>query len=203
MKRPSNATNGNTGQKTKVNKVKIIPVKPDGSFGIPGISLGGQQNEKLPSRPKGIGIAAVNNLSSGTTTTEPPKQVVKRQIPTAPKVKETIPEPKPKKVARIQPERSLVNDNIATDALGGDYAVQVAARRNETDALIAFANMQQKYPSIINQYRPLIQKADLSAQGKGVWYRLRIGPMNSKEAASRVCSQLKAQGIKGCFIKKL
>ena len=58
--------------------------------------------------------------------------------------------------------------------------------------------MQQKYPALLASYRPMVQKADLGA--KGVWYRLRIGPIPDKTAAAKLCSQLKAQGLPDCLV---
>jgi cell division protein FtsN len=58
--------------------------------------------------------------------------------------------------------------------------------------------MQQKYPTLLASYRPMVQKADLGT--KGVWYRLRIGPIADKTAATKLCSQLKAQGLPDCLV---
>jgi cell division protein FtsN len=58
--------------------------------------------------------------------------------------------------------------------------------------------MQQKYPSLLAPYRPLVQKADLGT--KGVWYRLQIGPMTSKTTASKLCEDLKSQGLPECLV---
>jgi cell division protein FtsN len=58
--------------------------------------------------------------------------------------------------------------------------------------------MQQKYPSLLAAYRPMVRKADLGS--KGVWYRLQIGPMNSKTTASKLCTDLKSQGLPDCLV---
>jgi cell division protein FtsN len=78
------------------------------------------------------------------------------------------------------------------------YVVQVGSKKNQTEALASFADMQQKYPSLLASYRPMVQKADLGT--KGVWYRLRIGPIADKTAAAKLCSQLKAQGLPDCLV---
>jgi len=44
----------------------------------------------------------------------------------------------------------------------------------------------------------MVQKADLGA--KGVWYRLRIGPIVDKTAAAKLCGQLKSQGHPDCLV---
>lgn len=82
---------------------------------------------------------------------------------------------------------------------GGSYVVQVAARKSQTDALAAFADIQQKYPRLLDGYRPIIKRADLG--NKGVWYRLNVGPVESKKVASSLCSQLKSAGMRSCLIR--
>ena len=76
--------------------------------------------------------------------------------------------------------------------------MQVGSKQNQTEALATFADMQQKYPTLLANYRPMVQKADLGA--KGVWYRLRIGPIVDKTAAAKLCSQLKSQGHPDCLV---
>jgi cell division protein FtsN len=44
----------------------------------------------------------------------------------------------------------------------------------------------------------LVQKADLGS--KGVWYRLQIGPMTNKTTASKLCEDLKSQGLPECLV---
>src|SRR4029453_11647915 len=78
------------------------------------------------------------------------------------------------------------------------YVVQVGSKKNQTEALASFADMQQKYPTLLANYRPIVQKADLGT--KGTWYRLRIGPITEKSAASKLCSQLKSQGLADCLV---
>jgi hypothetical protein len=71
-------------------------------------------------------------------------------------------------------------------------------RRGRPEALATFADMQQKYPTLLARYRPMVQKADLGY--RGVWFRLRIGPIATKEAATKLCGQLKSQGHPDCLV---
>lgn len=88
----------------------------------------------------------------------------------------------------------------STGEVAEPFVVQVTSRSSQTSALAAFADMQQKYPSLIGSYAPDIQRADLGA--KGVWYRLRVGPVNSKTAANDLCASLKQAGHPGCFVRR-
>ena len=58
--------------------------------------------------------------------------------------------------------------------------------------------MQQKYPTLLANYRPMVQKADLGANG--TWYGFRIGPIDDKTTATKLCSQLKSQGLPDCLV---
>lgn len=211
-----------------VQTVKTFQVRPDGSIvnnNVPGISVGGFPS--APKRPSGIGITAqafdsarnepqsssesqssqnseTNSIGSGI---EPIRAKSRDRIPPAPQVNEPPQQQQQERQVASLPERQVQPEPVSPPQAnigGGDgYAIQVAARRDEGDALAAFADIQQKYPNVLSSYRPLIQRADLSAQGKGIWYRLRIGPMDSKSAASDVCQQLKSRGHGACFVSKL
>jgi sporulation related protein len=86
-------------------------------------------------------------------------------------------------------------------ASSGQYVVQVAARRSEEQALGAFEQMKSQFRSAIGNYGPLIQRADLG--DRGVYYRLRLGPMSSQSEANQVCSNLKAAGLGDCLVRPL
>ncbi|MEG6509402.1 SPOR domain-containing protein [Methyloligella sp. 2.7D] len=86
----------------------------------------------------------------------------------------------------------------APAAAASKYVVQVASKQDQTSALAAFADMQQKYPSLLGNYRPMVNRVNLGS--KGVWYRLQIGPMANQATASKLCSDLKAQGLSDCLV---
>jgi cell division protein FtsN len=60
--------------------------------------------------------------------------------------------------------------------------------------------MQQKFASVLGNHAPSVRKADLG--DKGVWYRLMVGPLETKADADQLCEQLKTAGMKGCFSRK-
>ena len=80
------------------------------------------------------------------------------------------------------------------------YVVQVGSKQYQTEALAFFADMQRKYPTLLANYRPMVQKADLGAYG--VWYRLRVGPILDKDTATKLCGQLKARGHPDCLVMR-
>ncbi len=132
--------------------------------------------------------------ASGVDSDRP--DVTERQQP-APAAAEPSPAPR-QQLAAISPQEQPQ----ITEAAGGSGAffVQIAARNDQEAAVAAFATLQQKYAPVIGGHAPSVRKVDLGA--KGVWYRLLVGPMASKEDADALCEQLKGAGMKSCFSRK-
>ena len=66
------------------------------------------------------------------------------------------------------------------------------------DALKRFADMQQKYSSVLSGKTPDVAEANLGA--KGNYHRLVVGPPASRQQASMLCTDLKAQGYTDCWV---
>lgn len=112
-----------------------------------------------------------------------------------------MPQPKPAAPERQTASASPSQAAPSASSSGSGYAVQVASRRSQAMALAAFADLQQKYTSLLGDYQPLIQSADLG--DKGVWYRLRVGPIGQKGQADSLCNDLKRAGLKSCLVRPL
>ena len=181
-------------------KVRTLVVKPDGTVMKPPAPVSVAAAKTVP---ESINTASINRSAAGTNAAAslPATGQLSSSVARAPTGSAELPKPKPKpqKVAALAaPLPAASTTATATSSL---FAVQIAARRTQTDALATFANLQQKYPSLIAPYQPLIKKADLG--NKGIWYRLRIGPMNDKPSASKLCSKLKTAGLKSCLVRPL
>lgn len=154
-------------------KVKTMVVRPDGSV------MEAEETAGVPDAPGEQPQAAAAEAA--------PQQTAAVEPAPAP-----APAPKP---AQPAPQQTAA---VAPQAAPTKYVVQVASKKNQTEALASFADMQQKYPDLLGGYKPIVQKADLGS--KGVWYRLRIGPIGDKSSASKLCSQLKQQGLPDCLV---
>ncbi|SHG05343.1 Cell division protein DedD (protein involved in septation) [Kaistia soli DSM 19436] len=86
----------------------------------------------------------------------------------------------------------------ATPSSGG-FVVQVSSQRSEGAAQTAYKSLQRKFPSLMGDREPDIAKADLGA--KGVYYRVRVGPMATRDEAVNFCEQLRAAGGT-CIVQK-
>jgi len=181
-------------------RVKTMVVRPDGSVMAPPepVAAPGEAAPGVAEAPADMQLAAAG---------PPPAEAVAAPPPAAEPAAETPPPPavKPQQVAAVQPApvkpkvaKPAVQTAAAAPAAGTKFVVQVGSKKSQTDALASFADMQQKYPSLLGSYRPMVQKADLGA--KGTWYRLRIGPIADKTAATKLCGQLKSQGHPDCLV---
>lgn len=79
------------------------------------------------------------------------------------------------------------------------YHVQVLARQTQQDALQAYSEMQQRYPHLLGNISPNVQMADLGS--KGVWYRVRVGPIGEQASAVNFCNKLKSEGA-DCIVRE-
>ena len=207
-------------------RVKTLTVRPDGTIGeaSPQVAAAtpatppravvsapdGTVAMTFPSAPP---AAAPAPAAPAQTTAAIPGQPVTPKIPTPaapPPAAEAPPPPAPQQQAAVSlpvqkpqvPRAAAPSPAAAQPAAGtgtGNYVVQVAARKSQTDALAAFADIQQKYPRLLSGYRPIIKRADLG--NKGVWYRLNVGPVESKQVAGSLCGKLKSAGMRSCLVR--
>jgi len=192
-------------------RVKTLIVRPDGTILTPAGSPSTNVSAEVP-RPPSSGIIAETLPANAGGAVNPirrikpinPTDTVRRRT-TPPRAKVVSLRPKPMQKIRVTapsaPAPRRAAPAVATPGdIGTPFVVQVTSRTSQTGALAAFADMQQKYPSLIGEFAPDIQRADLGS--KGVWYRLRVGPVNGKSAAADLCSNLKQAGHPGCFVRR-
>lgn len=112
----------------------------------------------------------------------------------------------PKRVARA--ESGTASDaydpgsgSVASSGGTGYVAVLASIPHSSSsriNALKRYADMQQKYSSALSGKTPDIAAANLGA--KGQYDRLIVGPPGSRQEASSVCAELKAQGYSSCWV---
>jgi cell division septation protein DedD len=108
--------------------------------------------------------------------------------------------PRKTRTAAVAPAPAQTPQISEAAAGTGNFFVQIAARNDQDAAMAAFASLQQKYASVLGNHSPSVRKVDLG--DKGVWFRLLVGPIESKNEADQLCEQLKTAGMKGCFARK-
>jgi hypothetical protein len=164
---------------------------PPGATGsvLPPLPAPTQSPVAAGSEPKKVKTVAIRpEVPPSPTQAVPPLRpatpavtgTVTATAPPAPTPVRPAPTPAP-----AAPTRSLNADS-------GNYVVQVASQKSETDALASFKALQQKYPSVLASYQALVKRADLGE--RGVYYRAQVGPFSTREEAIEMCSNLKNAG---------
>ena len=184
-------------------KVKTLIVKPDGTVMQSATAAGAGGTQVAAATPQNQPAGGVPQPAAPSQAAAPAPQQVAAAIPPEGTAASMAPPARKPSLNSAQTQTAAVASApeaaAATSAAGEQFVVQVAARKSQTAALAAFADLQQRYPGLLNSYRPIIQRADLGT--KGIWYRLRVGPMNEKTAAATLCEKLKSAGMSSCLVR--
>lgn len=102
-----------------------------------------------------------------------------------------------KQVASLPPPQP---EKPAQSGTGGSgYVVQLASFRSEAEAQTEYGRLRNKYPDVIGGLQPRIVQATV---GGSTRYRLGLGPLATREQASRICGSLVAGGERDCLIRR-
>ena len=180
-------------ERTAPPPLSTVPVFPDPPLpGSPGAVV------SFPTAP-----APATNLASSpqsATTTRLPSSsegpAAAQRPRTAPVELEGTHVPMP-----VPPNKPPASEtaSAAPATSGGSYAVQVSSHRSEQEAQSSFRALQAKYPNLLGGRQPIIRRADLGA--KGIYYRAMVGPFDSADQATDLCTNLKAAGG-SCLVQK-
>lgn len=109
------------------------------------------------------------------------------------------------KVAEVPPPPSTGTENkvvavvppapeptAAPPSREGNYQVQLTALRSAEAANEAWRRMAKANADLLGKLRPTVVRADLGTD-KGVFFRLRAGPLRDEAAAKKLCAQLKSR----------
>lgn len=105
--------------------------------------------------------------------------------------------------APAAPRKTAAKTSPASTSSGGNGYVAVLASvpvsgSSQMDSLKTFADIQQRYPSVLANKTPEVREANLGAKGR--YHRLLVGPPASRAQANEVCSELKSAGYSSCWI---
>jgi len=147
--------------------------------------------------------------SPGLTTARRPPQIetpkAEAPKPAPAKVepeKLSIPETPaaPKQAVAAAPPASPPAPAAAPAPSGPSYVVQLAAARSQEGAESEWEKLRSKNQDLLGSLRLTVIKADLG-QARGVFYRLRAGPIADETSARELCSQLTKRQV-GCLVIK-
>ena len=165
----------------------------------------GPDGTQQPVQPKTQRVAT-NSANSATSssivvTTQPTSANARDDAPAEEPAEASAAAPRQAaRVAAVAPRQAALPQPTESAGGSGNYFVQIAARNDQDAAMAAFASLQQKYAGVLGNHSPSVRKVDLAE--KGVWFRLLVGPIESKTEADQLCEQLKTAGMKSCFARK-
>jgi len=217
LQAPSNAAPGAPALSPR--KVETFTITPDGKIvsqvvdapPAPGETTTALAVPNLPSVLEPINPAPANGTAALLPTPPQPQGAGQAIAPSLPgggtSALVPSPQPKPRPTTRdlaavqnaTQPRATQTTSS--EPGLAGKFAVQVASNQRQADSLAIFADLKRRYPDLVGNFRPLIQRADLGS--RGIFFRLRIGPLASKADANRLCGSLRNAGLPGCIVRSL
>ena len=99
------------------------------------------------------------------------------------------------------PERTAsMRAKIPTPSTRKSFHIQLAAFRKPEGAQSEWDRIRRKHLDLLSDLRLKVTKADLGPK-KGVFYRLRVGPLANDASARTLCKELSRRKI-GCLVVK-
>ncbi|MCH8237320.1 MAG: SPOR domain-containing protein, partial [Proteobacteria bacterium] len=139
----------------------------------------------------------------------PPKEEARPQAPgkkaaaveTAPAVKPKTPVPTAlPTLASSKTAPGTPAPGRKANPRGPDFLVQLAAARSREGAEGEWNRLRAKNLDLLGDLKLTVTKADLGPE-RGIFYRLRAGPLADESSARRLCSRLSTRKV-GCLIIK-
>jgi cell division septation protein DedD len=94
-------------------------------------------------------------------------------------------------------QRQVAPTQVAS--AGSGYFIQLASFKSEAEASTEFGRLKLKHASILGNLPSAINPATVSGSTR---YRLAVGPLASRDEATRICSSLIAAGERDCLVRK-
>ena len=160
-------------------------------------------------RPKPVKVAVVKKPlpppAPPAIKAEPKAAAAPPAKPVASVRKSAAPAPPPikfePKVAAATPAKPVASVRKsaapAAGSAGNGYRVQLAALRSNQDARREWTRLRTRHSNLLGRLRHSVVRADLGA--KGIYYRLRAGPLENKAAARTLCGELTKIKV-GCLV---
>jgi hypothetical protein len=194
------------------DKVSAIPVNPDpsaigggempamdASAGAASAATGSLQAGSMPSSAAGA-AAPLSDSGAAVANDDLGARAPPAKAPTPPAKPADKPVIFASRGGPIGPAPNKVAKQV-TSPLAGAFSsgvfVQLSAQKSQGAAKSTYHSLQTKFPTILGKLDPNIQRVDLG--GKGVVYRVRVGPFAFADA-QKICGSYKAVGGSDCLI---
>ncbi len=160
---------------------EILPPSQDGSSG----QVTSEQVVEAPAKKKKKTLMDLINGGEETTSETPAAAVTAADQGQGQEVA-SLPEPTPEATQ-------------AATSGGSGYVVQLASFRSEAEAQAEYSRLASQHSGIVGNLPSRVSQAKVSGSTR---YRLGLGPLASREEASKVCSSLVAAGERDCLVRR-
>ena len=184
---------------------------PRGSADTSGAPMRLEAGAPVANTPSAADVAALKQPAPALAPTESPSSTgvtlpAPSSAPSAP-IAKAAPVAEPKSAPAPAPSQTEIVTNTATPtppSPGGDisnsYRVQLAASRSDKAVKSEWDRLRRRHVDLLGELRLQVTRIDLGAT-KGVFYRLRAGPLANEAAAKTLCERLKQRKL-GCLVVK-
>lgn len=158
-----------------------------------------------PPPPPPDGEEGASALDAGSAPPSKPEPIAAAPLETAPEP-QPVPEPEPVQ-ATPEPERqpsaadtsaeqtASLNSRLPTS---DTYRIQLAALRSQDRAEAEWKRLRAAHTDLLGRLGLSIVRVDLGGD-KGIFYRLRAGPLADANAAKALCTELSGRNV-GCLV---
>ena len=119
-----------------------------------------------------------------------------------PEVKQAVkPEPATKTAAKpaVKPTPLVEKKATAPITRATDYLIQIGAYRTPKAAQAGWKRLVSDNKALLGSLKPIVVRVDLGT--RGIYHRLRAGPVDGADAAKALCARLKQRKV-GCLVIK-
>ncbi|MDA0239527.1 MAG: SPOR domain-containing protein [Proteobacteria bacterium] len=137
----------------------------------------------------------------------PSKAVTQKPLPRIIEASKAPPPPPPPPPPRAKtnpppaplaaPKVAAADPKSASKSAAGGFHIQIAAVRTEKAARDEWGRLKKKYQPLLGKLSLTVVKADLGS--RGVFYRLRAGPISNRGTGWETCGELTKQKV-GCLV---
>jgi hypothetical protein len=184
---------------------------PQVGSGVPGLLIDGltprtppQAREVAPPPPpaRALSVEAPPNAPPRRVASVPPVTAIEAPAAAlpAPRAEVGSRRPVPTRQAARTPTSAAPAPAVSAPGAvpSSGYVAVLVSRQSNMDALKSLADIQQKYPGVLQGRAADVREANLGE--KGVWYRVVVGPPASRQTANTVGGELKSKGYGGCWV---
>ncbi|MEQ8321313.1 MAG: SPOR domain-containing protein [Rhodospirillales bacterium] len=156
-----------------------------------------------PSAPS-ISASSATGTGTGMETAAAPAAPSAPPAPAPKPAPQAAPAPEPAPAPAAPAATQTANATPAPESPGADisdtFRVQLAASRSEDAVKSEWDRLRRRHVDLLGELQLQVMRIDLGAT-KGVFYRLRAGPLTDANAAKALCERLKQRKL-GCLVVK-